>query len=30
VSVFDTKTGKRIGKPIEVGPGPTSLVILPR
>ena len=29
VNTFDTKTGKRIGKPVAVGPGPTSIVFVP-
>lgn len=28
ISVFDTSTGKRVGKKLSVGPGPTSLVVL--
>ncbi len=29
LDVFDTKTGKRIGKALMLGPGPTSVVVLP-
>lgn len=29
LNVFDTRTGKLVGKKIPVGPGPTSLVVLP-
>ncbi len=29
ITAFDPKTGKRIGQPTTVGPGPSSLVVLP-
>ncbi len=30
ITAFDPKTGARVGQPISVGPGPSSLVVSPR